>query len=377
MLGLGTLAPQLALRRVDALKHKVCGLDVAPCPVSGIEAPAPMGNSMLPALASLFRYGKPVQRISPMPLVGEGMAAQNRPARPLAYMSLPMRPPRPLLLKGSSLHIIETFEYVRSLEAPPLEVLQSLVHLWRRAPAYVRYAAVAASVMLLAWAAAPGAGVGGGLGNRWGRLEAGIRGRAAVELSEDFQDGMPDWEGKGDWTRSWRIEKAGYVVPGRQAIYQPSVNMESYRMEFLVQIEKRSVGWVYRATDDGNYYAAKLTVARPGPMPLLQLVRYPVIDGKAGDRVEIPIRVLLHNDTPYRVELLANGGDYATSIEGQLVDFWHDERLKVGGVGFFTENGDMARIYWMKLSEKNDFVGRVCAYFYPSSIQTRSSKRSR
>ena len=377
LLGLGSLVPRLALRRVDALQREVGGLDVAPCPVSGIEAPAPMGNSMLPALASLFRYGKPVQRISPMPLVGEGLAAQNRPARPLAYAALPIRPPLPVLLDGDSLHIIETFEYVRSLETPRLELVQSLVHLWRRAPAFVRYAAVAASVMLLVWAGTPSSGLGGAFGDRWGRLEAGIRDRAAVELSEDFQDGMPEWEGKGDWSRSWRIEKAGYVVPGRQAIYQPSMKMESYRMEFLVQIERRSVGWVYRATDEGNYYAAKLTVARPGPLPLLQLVRYPVIDGKAGPRVEIPIRVLLHNDTPYRVELLANGGDYATSIEGQLVDFWHDERLKVGGVGFFAENGDRARIYWMKLSQKDDFVGRVCAYFYPSSIQTRSSKRSR
>jgi hypothetical protein len=377
LLGLGTLAPLLALRPVDALKHEVGGLDVTPSPVSGGEALAPMGNSMLPALASLFRYGKPVQKISPMPLAGEGLAAQDRPARPLAYATLPLRPPQPVVLNGNSLHIVETFEYVRPLEAPPIELVQSLVHLWRRAPAYVRYAAVAASVMLLLGAALPGSGVGGAVGSQWGRVQASISGRAAVELSEDFQDGMPEWEGKGEWSRSWRIEKAGYVVPGRQAIYQPSMKMESYRMEFLVQIEKQGVGWVYRASDEGNYYAAKLTVARPGPLPLLQLVRYPVIDGKAGARVEIPIRVLLHNDTPYRVELLATGGDYATSIEGQLVDFWHDERLKIGGVGFYAENGDVARIYWMKLSQKNDFVGRVCAYFYPNPIQTRSSKRSR
>jgi hypothetical protein len=377
LLGLGTLAPRLALKRVDALRHELGGLDVAACPVSGGEALAPMGNSMLPALASLFRYGKPAQKISPMPLVSEGLAAQDRPARPLAYSTLPLRPPQPVVLNGKSLHIVETFEYVRPLDGPSIKPVQNLVHLWRRAPAYVRYAAVAASVMLLLWAALPGSGVGGAVGSQWGRVQAGISGRAAVDLSEDFQDGMPEWEGKGEWSRSWRIEKAGYVVPGRQAIYQPSMKMESYRMEFLVQIEKQGVGWVYRATDEGNYYAAKLTVARPGPLPLLQLVRYPVIDGKAGPRVEIPIRVLLHNDTPYRVELLATGGDYATSIEGQLVDFWHDERLKIGGVGFYTENGDMARIYWMKLSQKNDFVGRVCAYFYPNPIQTRSSKRSR
>jgi hypothetical protein len=154
------------------------------------------------------------------------------------------------------------------------------------------------------------------------------------------------------------------------------MKMESYRLEFLVQIERQGVAWVYRAKGDGNYYAARLTVARPGPLPLLQLVRYSVIDGKAGPKVEIPIRVLLHNDTPYRVQLSVNEGDYSTSIEGRLVDFVHDERLKIGGIGFFAEDGDMARIYWMKLSQKDDFVGRLCAYLYPNPIETRTSKRS-
>ena len=90
-----------------------------------------------------------------------------------------------------------------------------------------------------------------------------------------------------------------------------------------------------------------------------------------GPAVEIPLRVLMHNDTPYRVQITVNGEDFTTSIEGQLVDYWRDDRLKTGGVGFFSDTGERARLYWMKLSHQDDFIGKVCAYFYPNPIQTK------
>ena len=265
LLGLDTLAPRLALRRVDALKHELGGLDMAPFPVSGAETLAPMGNSMLPALASLFRYGRPVQKISPMPLVNEGLAAQDRPARPLAYATLPLRPPQPVVLNGNSLHIVETFEYVRPLDAPPIELVQSLVHLWRRAPAYVRYAAVAASVMLLLWAALPGSGVGGAVGSQWGRVQAGIRGRAAVELSEDFQDGMPDWEGTGEHAvefAKWLESAYDYITIERPKLekdmdnaYPPLRPMEEW-FEPCDTDDKGKVTML-KMKDDGKTYEEK------------------------------------------------------------------------------------------------------------------------
>ena len=100
-----------------------------------------------------------------------------------------------------------------------------------------------------------------------------------------------------------------------------------------------------------------------------------VLGGKEGPRVEIPIRVMMHNDAPYRVQLTVKGADFSASIEGQLVDFWRDDRLKTGGVGFFSDTGERARIYWMNVSHQDDFVGRVCAYFYPNPIQGRSLGR--
>jgi len=211
--------------------------------------------------------------------------------------------------------------------------------------------------------------------SRWGRIEEGIGQRAAVELSEDFQGGMETWEGTGNWPRTWQISKAGYVRPGRLALYQPSMRMREYQVEFLMQVEKKAVSWAYRAADPENYYASKITIVKPGPLPVLSLIRYPVIGGRAGPKVEIPIRVLMHNNTPYRVQLTVSSGGFSTAIEGQLVDFWRDESLKVGGFGFFSDTGESARVYWMRLNHQNDFIGRVCAYFDPAPVDRRRTYR--
>jgi hypothetical protein len=51
-----------------------------------------------------------------------------------------------------------------------------------------------------------------------------------------------------------------------------------------------------------------------------------------------------------------------TSIDGQEVDTWIDDAIPQGGVGFFADAGEKARLYWMKVSKNEDFLGRVCAY---------------
>jgi hypothetical protein len=84
----------------------------------------------------------------------------------------------------------------------------------------------------------------------------------------------------------------------------------------------------------------------------------------------------MHNNTPYRVELTVNGQEFSTSIEGQLVDFWRDDVHKTGGFGFFSDSGERARVYWMKLAHQDDFIGRVCAYFDPMPVDKRRSMRS-
>ena len=59
-----------------------------------------------------------------------------------------------------------------------------------------------------------------------------------------------------------------------------------------------------------------------------------------------------------------------TSIDGQEVDSWSDDMFKQGGIGFFSEVGESARIYWMKVTRNQDWLGRVCAYLSSGSTDT-------
>ena len=191
-----------------------------------------------------------------------------------------------------------------------------------------------------------------------------IQRRAVYEVSDNFHAGLASWEGKG-FSKSWAYDKEGFVRPGRLALYKPSHDMSDYKMEFLTQIERKSVGWVFRAEDEQNYYAMKLAVTEPGPRPLVALVRYAVVDGKREPHGELPLQVMMHNNRPYRVSVDVKGNRFLTSIEGQVVDSWSDDRLKSGGVGLFSEGSEKARVYWLKVTKNSDFLGKLCSILVP------------
>jgi len=187
--------------------------------------------------------------------------------------------------------------------------------------------------------------------------------RAAVALTDAFHTGMESWDGAGkSWAPGWSRHPDGYVRTGQLALYRPSAAYSDYRLEFFAQIESKSMGWVVRARDRQNYYAMKFTVMEPGLRPVIAVVHYPVVGGKKGNQVEVPLSVMVHNDTAYHVAVEVKGNRVVTSIEGQEVDRWTDDTLASGGVGFFSEPGERARLYWMKVAANDDFLGWICAY---------------
>ena len=194
-------------------------------------------------------------------------------------------------------------------------------------------------------------------------VRSAISRRAAVELTDSFQAGMGAWNvAPKTWAPGWSRHPDGYVHTGQLALYRPSAAYSNYRLEFFAQIESKSMSWVVRARDMQNYYAMKFTVVDPGLRPIIAMVHYPVVGGKKGNRVEVPLSVMVHNDTPYHVAVEVKGNRVITSIEGQEVDRWVDDTLASGGVGFFSEPGERARLYWMKVVTNDDLLGRICAY---------------
>ncbi len=195
-------------------------------------------------------------------------------------------------------------------------------------------------------------------------VRSAISKRATVEFTDTFHTGMESWNAAPhSLAPGWSRHPDGYVRTGQLALYRPSAVYSNYRLEFFGQIESKSMGWVVRARDLQNYYAMKFTIVDPGLRPIIAMVHYPVVGGKEGHKVEVPLSIMVHNDTPYHVAVEVKGNRVITSIEGQEVDRWIDDTLASGGVGFFSEPGERARLYWMKLAANDDFLGRICAYF--------------
>ncbi len=208
--------------------------------------------------------------------------------------------------------------------------------------------------------------------DQWKTMNETISARAAVAFADDFRSGLDAWESRSNLTRSWSYDAAGFVRPGPLAIFRPTVDLSDYRFEFLAEIDQKALGWAFRAEDLNNYYAMKFVVVKPGPLPLVRIVRYAVINGKEGPHVEKPLPMTVRTDMLYRIQVNARGGDFTIMAQGQVVDFWSDNRLQHGGVGFFCNRGERARLRWVEVSHQYDALGRLCAYLAPYGIEGRN-----
>ena len=179
-----------------------------------------------------------------------------------------------------------------------------------------------------------------------------------TELHEDFSSGFGAWDGRGDLAKQWFYDASGFVRLGPLALYRPSLALSDYRLEFLATVERRSIGWVFRATDRQNYYAMKITIGDADGAPAAMLVRYAVIGGKKGPSVWSRIPGRLQESTPYQVRLDVRGANFETFLNGSVVDSWSDDRLKSGGVGFFCETGESAHLLRVRVSRPPDTVAR-------------------
>jgi hypothetical protein len=208
--------------------------------------------------------------------------------------------------------------------------------------------------------------------DHWKNLNQTISDRAAISYADDFRSGLDAWESHSNLTRSWSYDVAGFVRPGPLAVFKPTVDLTDYRFEFLEEIDQKAMGWAFRVEDLNNYYAVKLVVVKPGPLPLVHIVRYAVINGKEGPRVDKPLPLTVRSDMLYRIEVDTRGSDFTIMVQGQVVDFWSDSRLRHGGVGFFCNRGERARLRWVEVSHQYDALGRLCAYLAPYGIEGRN-----
>ena len=179
-------------------------------------------------------------------------------------------------------------------------------------------------------------------------------------VRDDFRAGLTNWEGTraSDWSRD-----GGYVRPAGLRIWKQSASLSNYEFEFMGQIERKGMDWAFRAPDLRNYYATKLIITHPGPLPNAGLVRFVVIDGRERERVELPLPLTLERGIDYTVRVSVRDNRFLTSVNGQLVSSWSDSRLPRGGVGFFSEDGESAMLKWASVSERDSMLGRFVSHF--------------
>jgi hypothetical protein len=195
------------------------------------------------------------------------------------------------------------------------------------------------------------------------RVRETIAKRAAVQVSDNLREGMEAWGAAAKtYPSGWSRSRDGYVNTGALALFNPTKNFTDYRMEFFGQIESKSMGWTVRAKDEKNYQAMKFTVLEAGLRPVIAMVHYTVVDGKAGKRTQTPLNVMMHNRKAFQVAVNVKGNHFTTSIDGEEVDSFMDDTLASGGVGFFSEAGEKARLYWVKVSKNDDWLGHICAF---------------
>ncbi|MCS7023952.1 MAG: hypothetical protein NZV14_04080 [Bryobacteraceae bacterium] len=176
-----------------------------------------------------------------------------------------------------------------------------------------------------------------------------------INLRQDFRMGLGDWLGG-----SPSDSLAGALKTDRLRLWKPTLGLSDYQMEFQATIEKRSVGWAFRASDTRNYYAAKIIAgSRDGKRS--EIERFVMIAGREMDRVRLPIPVHILPEQLYRIRVRVKGDSFSTSVDGQVIDSWRDRRLRKGGVGFFAEKGEVASVRWVSLSEPDSFFSRLFA----------------
>lgn len=195
-----------------------------------------------------------------------------------------------------------------------------------------------------------------------------VASRAAVEMADDFQSGLDSWEGNGQLGPSWSYDRTGFIRPRALGIYSPSMPLADYAFEFLGKIDQRAISWVFRASDLNNYYVMKLVDKTGGSTPQMVLVHYAVIEGREGPKKEVPLPITVYKDTLFRIRMDIQGPHFSVQVQGSVVDYWKDTRLKSGGVGFFTGRGEESRVRWVQVTHQDDYLGKLCAFLAPYAM---------
>jgi hypothetical protein len=197
----------------------------------------------------------------------------------------------------------------------------------------------------------------------WGMLPPPEPEKPAEPIHEDFGAGLANWVCAN---QDWRQDIAG-VRTGSLALLRRSLEMRDYEFEFLCKIENRSIGCVFRAVDTGNYHA--LQIALDPSSGAAHLARFSLIGGECEQPAISPLDLPLGKSSSCRIKLSVSGNQFNLFVNDKPAFDWMDDRLPEGGVGFFSDGEDRARLYWVKVTP---YVAAQAEEAYPPMAPLRA-----
>ena len=186
-----------------------------------------------------------------------------------------------------------------------------------------------------------------------------IKERAAFFMVEDFQKGIDSWVNSS----AISVEQPGVISVEGLALHAETLNLASYRLDFIGKIQSKAMGWVVRAEDEDNYYAFKLVETGKRAERSYHLERYTVVSGDRksfSDSLQIPVPSRLAQPDDFnRISVRVRDQQITTLINGYGVDFFRDSQLPRGGVGFLSDRGEKALVSRVTVSGNEDTWGLI------------------
>jgi hypothetical protein len=200
-------------------------------------------------------------------------------------------------------------------------------------------------------------------GQLWSAAEGGMeyvgdesRTRAAFQFIEDFQDGvLAQWDAAG----LAEDETSAAVRAESLTLFQETMNLSDYFMDFDFVLDRPSIGWVVRAQDRDSYCAFKLERTGQKNDQRYKLARYAVVDGDIDPKHQIEIDVTsdFREEGRNRISVRIAGPRVNTFLNGRGIDFWNDKFFHQGGVGFWNDDGSSGQIHRVAVYGNEDFWG--------------------
>ena len=170
-------------------------------------------------------------------------------------------------------------------------------------------------------------------------VEEHLPGGRPLRLQEEFNVGGTDW-----------------IRVGGLRLWEPTLAKADYDFLFQGRIERKALGWAFRASGSDNYYSAKVLLLRPGVISGASIRRTLVRGGRVETLNELPLPVVIHAGRTYHFSFSAEGARFVTRMEGYIIDEWSDSRLLRGGVGFLSEPGEVASIQRVEFYERRGWM---------------------